>query len=146
VDLPALAGDTFSFAERTAADPAARPVKLDARGAVLIVDDNEELRNGLCRLLALHGYRVGSAGDGPTALELVDVIEPRVVLVDIGLPGMDGYELARRLRLIRPAGMRLVAVTGYGQPSDRALSQAAGFDAHLVKPVDLDTLRPFLEA
>ena len=68
-----------------------------------------------------------------------------MIVVDIGLPGMDGYELARRLRAEHPA-VRLVAVTGYGQASDRTRSHAAGFDAHLVKPVGFDTLRPFLDA
>jgi CheY-like chemotaxis protein len=109
-----------------------------------VVDDNEDLRMSLCRLLSLHGYQVAAAGDGLAALRLASEVKPHVIVVDIGLPGMDGYELARRLRLEFPT-VRMVAVTGYGQASDRTRSRAAGFDAHLVKPVGFDTLRPFLD-
>ena len=98
----------------------------------------------MCRLLTLLGYRPVGASDGPSALEAAARIKPRVALVDIGLPGMDGYELARRLRSAHPDGMKLVAVTGYGQDSDRAQSREAGFDAHLVKPIDLNVLLPHL--
>jgi CheY-like chemotaxis protein len=112
---------------------------------VLVVDDNEDVRTSLCRLLELYGYHVASASDGPSALHVAGQVDPQVVLVDIGLPGMDGYELGRRLRQTLPAGVKLLAVTGYGQPSDRARSRDAGFDAHLVKPVQVSALSPFLD-
>jgi PAS domain S-box-containing protein len=112
---------------------------------ILVVDDNDDVRKSLCRLLGLHGYQAVGARDGPSALQIAEDLRPIVVLVDIGLPGMDGYEFARQLRRAQPSGPRLVAVTGYGQPSDRARSRDAGFAAHLVKPVDIDTLLPLLE-
>jgi CheY-like chemotaxis protein len=85
------------------------------------------------------GYTARVAHDGPEALKLAAEFDPDLALLDIGLPVMDGYELARRLH--DDPGLRrvpLVAVTGYGQPADRQRSEDAGFDAHLVKPVDLD--------
>ena len=116
----------------------------DAVESILVVDDNDDARKALCRLLTLLGYHAVSAPDGATALAIAERMKPQVVLVDIGLPGMDGYELARRLRRANPTDQRLVAVTGYGQDSDRARAFEAGFDAHLVKPVDIDTLLPHL--
>jgi CheY-like chemotaxis protein len=118
----------------------------EAVESVLVVDDNDDGRKALCRLLALLGYRVHAAADGLAALTIARETKPQVVLVDIGLPGMDGYELARVLRREYSGDMRLVAVTGYGQESDRARALAAGFDAHLVKPVEIDTLLPHLMA
>ena len=123
-----------------------RALRAGAPRNILVVDDNEDVRKSLCRLLGLHGYHAVGAGDGPSALTIAEDLQPLVVLVDIGLPGMDGYEFARQLRRAQPAGPRLVAITGYGQPSDRARSRDAGFVAHLVKPVDIDTLLPLLES
>jgi len=143
VDLPSAAADRPAAAARAATDRAGAPRGARAE-SILVVDDNEDLRTSLCRLLTLHGYQVVAAGDGPGALRLAGALRPKVIVVDIGLPGMDGYELARRLRLELPA-TRMVAVTGYGQASDRTRSRAAGFDAHLVKPVSFDMLRPFLD-
>jgi CheY-like chemotaxis protein len=81
------------------------------------------------------------AHDGPAALSMLTEFSPDVALVDIGLPAMDGYELARRMRATPlGASARIYALTGYGQDSDRRRSREAGFDAHLVKPVDLDTV------
>ena len=96
-------------------------------------------------LLKLWGHEVRVAHDGPAALEAAAAAPPEVVLLDIGLPGMDGYEVAERLRA-RPesGGPVLVALTGYGQEEDRRRSREAGFDHHLVKPVDLDDLRSLL--
>ncbi len=86
-----------------------------------------------------------SAGDGPTALRLVQEFAPQVALLDIGLPVMDGYELAERLRDSTPArSLRLIAVTGYGQSADRQRALDAGFDAHLVKPLTLERLQQVL--
>jgi CheY-like chemotaxis protein len=90
------------------------------------------------------GYDTQLAWDGPSALDVATRFTPHIVLLDLGLPVMDGYEVADRLR---DAGIsaRVIAVTGYGQEADRSRSQSAGFVAHFVKPVDLDELRHFLE-
>jgi CheY-like chemotaxis protein len=108
---------------------------------ILIVDDHGDVAESLRTLLDLAGHQVAVAHDGAAALEAVASFRPEVVLLDIGLPGMDGYEVARRLRAL-PAGkaLVLVATTGYGQLEDRSRSRAAGFDWHLVKPVDLEEL------
>ncbi len=110
---------------------------------VLIVDDNEDAARLLREALAALGYDARTAADGPDALRVADEFSPIIGVLDIGLPVMDGYELARRLRDRGP--IQLVAVTGYGQPSDRERSRAVGFDAHLVKPVALDELAQVLE-
>ena len=115
--------------------PAAGPARSARR--VLVVDDNLDAVESLALLLRLQGHEVRTACDGPTALETAAAFRPEVVLLDIGLPQMDGYEVARRLR--EQVGLKealLVAVTGYGQEEDRRQSDAAGFDAHLVKPAD----------
>jgi CheY-like chemotaxis protein len=107
----------------------------------LIVDDNDDLADTLKDALEDLGYRVAVAHDGPAALETARLFQPNIALVDIGLPVMDGYELAGRLRQLADGhGMHLVAVTGYGQDSDRRRTAAAGFERHLVKPVDLAKL------
>lgn len=114
---------------------------------VLIVDDNEDAAEMLAELLAAIGYQTRHANDGPSALRLAEEFDPHVAILDIGLPIMDGYELARRFAEDpRTHRMRLVALTGYGQRQDRDRSQAAGFLAHLVKPVDLGKLQSVLDA
>ncbi len=117
------------------------------RRRVLVVDDNCDLADTLGHALGRLGYEVEVAYDGPSALERAAAFGPDIALLDIGLPVMDGYELAERLREHRsePGAFRLVAVTGYGQEKDRARAAAAGFDRHLVKPVDLLNLRRVLE-
>jgi CheY-like chemotaxis protein len=114
--------------------------------SVLIVDDNKDAAESMALLLRLAGHDVRVVHDGPAALEAAASSPPEVVLLDIGLPkGMDGYDVARGLRA-RPA-MRcalLIVMTGYGQEEDRRRSREAGFDAHLVKPVDPDALRELL--
>jgi CheY-like chemotaxis protein len=110
---------------------------------VLVVDDNVDAAEMLAELLRASGYTASVAYDGPVALELARASPPNIVLIDIGLPVMDGYELARRLRGMLN-GARLIAVTGYGQQGDRERSREAGFDAHLVKPVSLDVLHAAL--
>ncbi len=107
---------------------------------ILIVEDNADARDTLRLLLELEGHRVRVAGTGGQAVELAAGARPDVALVDIGLPDVDGYEVARRLRAKLGAGLFLVALTGYGQPDDRRLALEAGFDTHLVKPVDPDDL------
>jgi CheY-like chemotaxis protein len=107
-----------------------------------VVDDNVDAAASLARLLRrVYGQEVRVAHDGPNALELVEEFRPEVVLLDIGMPGMDGYEVARRIRGLGDfSGTRLIALTGWGQEADRLSSREAGFDHHLVKPVDPEVL------
>jgi PAS domain S-box-containing protein len=105
------------------------------RRRILIVEDNADTRETLRALLELDGHAIETASDGPQGLDLARRTRPDVALVDIGLPGIDGYEIARRLRADGEK-VYLIALTGYGQPEDRTRSMEAGFDAHLVKPVD----------
>jgi CheY-like chemotaxis protein len=108
---------------------------------VLLVEDNPDARRMLRLMLELDGHDVHEAEDGISGLAQALHLRPEVAIVDIGLPGLDGCELARRLRATDAGrGMLLVAVSGYGQPEDQTLSREAGFDAHLVKPVDPDVL------
>jgi len=103
---------------------------------ILIVDDNEDAAESLAALLALEGHTIERAYSAAEALRRAPQFRAEVVLLDIGLPEMDGYEVARRLRLLPELrAARLIAVTGYGQPQDRARAQQAGFDEHLIKPV-----------
>ncbi len=112
---------------------------------ILIVDDNVDTAQGLSRLLARTGHEMAVAHDGHQALRLAREFEPHAVVLDIGLPGMDGFEVARRLRAEgHGAKPLIVAVTGYGQEEDRARAIEAGFDHHLVKPVEMDELKRFL--
>ncbi len=108
---------------------------------VLVVDDNEDAANSLAVLLTMQGHETEAVYSGRDALKRVESFKPDVAILDIGLPEMTGYELARRLRA-RPElnGIRLLALTGYGQTDDRQRTKAAGFDDHLVKPVDLPAL------
>jgi signal transduction histidine kinase/CheY-like chemotaxis protein len=116
------------------------------RGRVAVVDDNRDAAAMLAAVLARLGCSVQVAHDGASALALLPAFDPQLVLLDIGLPGMDGYELAHRLRETHASpALRIVAVTGYGQPSDRARSLEAGFDDHLVKPVSLARLQRVLD-
>jgi signal transduction histidine kinase len=112
---------------------------------ILIADDNNDALESLATLLQLSGHEVFTATNGGTALQSVERHLPEVVLLDIGMPMLDGYEVARRIRA-QPWGQRitLVALTGWGQDSDRRRSREAGFDSHLVKPLDLETLTDLL--
>ena len=110
---------------------------------VIIVEDHEESAEGLAELMAIWGYDPHVATDGERALELLEAVAPHVVISDIGLPGMDGHELARRIRsLSGGADILLVALTG---ASDRKTLADSNFDHTLVKPVDLDVLERLLE-
>ena len=114
---------------------------------VLVVDDNRDSAESLAQLVQLLGHEVRTAFDGPSALEVAVAFVPEFVLLDIGMPGMDGYEVALHLRqipLLRNAV--LVAQTGWGQEEDRRRSQEVGFDHHLVKPVEMTALQALLEA
>jgi CheY-like chemotaxis protein len=139
VRLPLATGDAAVAARRTTPHPA--PVRL----RVLVVDDNRDAADSLGVLLDVLGYEVRVAHDGNAALEAVGRFDPVLVLLDLGMPEMDGYEVARRLRA-GPGGHALVivALTGWGQEEDRQRSRAAGFDHHLVKPTDIDALQHLL--
>ena len=113
------------------------------RRRVLVVEDNADIRESLRLLLGLWGHEVLLAESGDQGLKLALQNAPDVALIDIGLPGMSGYELAARIRAgahERPGTLRLIAMTGYGQPADRARAAGAGFDEHLLKPVDAEVL------
>lgn len=124
----------------------ARAPSLGAGRDVLVVEDNEDARAALAELLQLAGHRVRTEADGVAGLAAALARPPEVALVDVGLPGLDGYEVARRIRASGAAGrgVRLVALTGYGAPEDRQRALDAGFDRHLVKPVSLAALAEVL--
>ena len=108
---------------------------------VLVVDDNVDAATSLATLLRLSGHTISLAHDGAAALQLAVAEPPDAMLLDLGLPGIDGYEVARRIRAMPDlARTRLIAMTGYGQADDKRASSKAGFDAHLVKPVDIDAV------
>jgi len=111
---------------------------------VLVVDDNRDTALSCARLLRGMGHEVQTAFDGLAALEAARSFRPQTILLDIGLPGMNGFEVARTLREEGFANEVIVAVSGYGQPEDRDRSRQAGFDDHLVKPVNQDELRSVL--
>lgn len=139
VQLPLASGSNFTGA--AGIEAVAPLTEILPRRRILVVDDNRSNTQSLELLLQELGQEVYTAFDGPEALELARRHRPEVILLDIGLPIMDGYEVARRCRQdFRFENLTLVAMTGYGQDSDRLRSQQAGFDAHLVKPVNLDDL------
>jgi PAS domain S-box-containing protein len=130
-----------------AAAPESAPVQAEIRGEVraLIVDDNIDAAASLGLLLDLGGHTTCIVHNGPEALKVVTEFKPDVVLLDIGMPGMDGYEVARALRNMPELGRPiLVAVTGWGGPEDRLKSKNAGFDEHLTKPVDISMIELLL--
>lgn len=114
------------------------PVTVPRR--IVVVEDNLDLREQLVALLRDSGHRVDAADDGPSGVDRIVAIQPDIALIDIGLPGIDGYEVARRVRSLIGPGVSLVALTGYGQPDDRRRALDAGFDAHLTKPVKISVL------
>jgi PAS domain S-box-containing protein len=143
VRLPALrkGPTTETTTEGKFVSTAARPHR------VLIVDDNEDSAESLALLLRLEGQDVRVAYNGPAAMKLAEEFLPEMVFLDIGMPGMDGYEVARRLRTIpQLKNAVLVAQTGWGQDEDRQRSREAGFKEHLVKPTDPTALRSLLES
>jgi CheY-like chemotaxis protein len=118
-----------------------------SRTRILVVDDNADSATSMALLLKLDGHDVSLAHDGPGALVAARSFHPEVILLDIGLPGMTGYEVARELRRDEQfANVLLIALTGYGQAEDRRKSKAAGFDHHLTKPVDDDALATVIES
>jgi CheY-like chemotaxis protein len=115
------------------------------RVRVLVVDDDRDTRDAFEEILGMLGHDARGAGEGWAALELAEEFEPDVVLLDLGMPGMSGYEIARELRRTR-AGREsmLVAVTGWGDAADVNLSYRAGFDLHMTKPIGVTDLRTII--
>ncbi|HWG00061.1 MAG TPA: response regulator [Steroidobacteraceae bacterium] len=114
---------------------------------MLVVDDNRDAAESMSMLLEIWGHEVAFAYDGPSALKTAEQWQPEAVFLDIGLPGMDGYEVAERLRELPQAKTAvLIAITGYGQEDDRVRSRRAGIDHHLVKPVAPDALRGLIDS
>ncbi len=136
VTLPLMAGAAHELPAK-AAETAPHE---DAGMRIVVVEDNADIRDTLAELLTLDGYRVEGAGDGPQGLNRILAVRPEVALIDVGLPGFDGYEVARRVRAHLGSAPLLIAMTGYGQPDDRARAFDAGFDEHVVKPVSVEDL------
>ncbi len=146
-------GATFVATLPLAAEQAPSPSASDTSPAplpprrILVVDDNDDSADSLGLVLKLLGADVRVARDGPQALEVFEDYDPAVVLLDIGMPGMDGYEVARRIRAGFPERRAaLIALTGWGQDKDRERAREAGFDRHLIKPADLDALQTLLSS
>jgi signal transduction histidine kinase/CheY-like chemotaxis protein len=135
IELPTLAQ-----AEPLVAPPAPRVQSERSGLRVLVVDDNIDVAELLSEALELEGYQTATANDAVSALEAWRRFGPQAGVLDLGMPELDGYELARRLRAEHGSGPVLIAATGYGQPLDRLRTAAAGFDCHLIKPVSLDEL------
>jgi CheY-like chemotaxis protein len=120
-----------------------RRVAIQAR-QILLVEDDDHVREALRRILTLDGHRVEVARDGPEAVELALATAPEVAFIDIGLPGIDGYEVGRRIRAGLGSRVLLVALTAHHLEEDRRRSSEAGFDAHLVKPASYEDLTRIL--
>jgi CheY-like chemotaxis protein len=134
ISLPAVAG-------RAAEDHPSAPVARPARRRVLLIEDEKDVRDMLRLVLESEGHEVSIAASGAEGLARLGSFRPDIALVDIGLPGMDGYEVARRARSA-PGGerLRLIAISGYGQDKDRQRAREAGFDLHVTKPVVYEQL------
>ncbi|HVY81680.1 MAG TPA: ATP-binding protein, partial [Steroidobacteraceae bacterium] len=147
VHLPVLTTEPAHAAQRA---PRAAEARVGAEGKklrILVVDDNVDAADSIAMLLNMEGHQTRAVNTARAALLAAPDFKPDVVLLDIGLPEMDGYEVARRLRAQNGSHrMLLVAVTGYGQPADRRRARAAGFDVHMVKPVEPATLQAFLRS
>jgi signal transduction histidine kinase len=117
-----------------------------AKRRMLVVDDNRDAADSLHMLMKMRGYEVQVAYDGVQAIEMAATYQPGVVLLDIGLPGLDGYEVCRRMREQGLTDARIIALSGYGQERDRELSKEAGFNLHAVKPVQIDELIKMIQS
>lgn len=107
---------------------------------ILVVDDNADAADSLAMLFEARGDQVRTAYDGVEALEAEDVFRPDTILLDIGMPRLSGYDVARRVRELRGSAVLIVAITGWGQEQDRQRARDAGFDHHFTKPVDIESL------
>ncbi|MGE3275198.1 MAG: ATP-binding protein [Vicinamibacterales bacterium] len=147
VRLPDAVVSTHAPAPVTTPAPAPPVAERESRGRILVVDDNQDAANLLVTALGAYGFTAQAAYDGPAALAAASGFEPDVAVLDLGLPVMDGYELARLFQDdARLRDVRLIAATGYGQERDRQRTTEAGFAAHLVKPLDLPALFTLLES
>jgi len=143
VRLPIVERGPAGDAHASRSDRATAEARMGCR--ILVVDDNRDSANSLALMLRLVGADVQVAYDGRSALEAIKICRPSVILMDLGMPGMDGCEVARQIRQDpQHTGLTLIALTGWGQEGDRRRSQAAGFDHHLVKPVELSALQVLL--
>ena len=143
VRIPCEQGAPMSAITESNDNKTASPRK---RCKVLVADDNADALESLAMLLELEGHEVRVANDGPTAVSLMREHSAEVALLDIGMPGMNGYEVAREIRKLEGGdSVMLVALTGWGQPSDRARAREAGFDHHLTKPVEFEELALLLQ-
>ena len=135
IRLPRRAHEAPDAAASAGPEEASQPSGPARR--ILVVDDHQDSTDSLALFLRLRGHEVRTANDGPSALDEIERYHPDVVFLDLGLPGMSGYDVARRVRMMSdPGSLRLVAVTGYGTDADRQKTRDAGFDVHLAKPVD----------
>jgi signal transduction histidine kinase/ActR/RegA family two-component response regulator len=143
VRIPVMAAPLREAAAETTTSVTVQPEARQAR--VLVVEDNQDTRESACELLGMSGFEVTGAATGNEALEMAAAFEPTAILLDVGLPDMSGYEVARRFReLPQFASTLLIALTGYDTPEARAQSAAAGFDHHICKPVNFDELERLL--
>jgi CheY-like chemotaxis protein len=144
VRLPLLRAEELTMTVAPARDPEAAPAA-ESMLRILVVDDNQDSAVSMTMLLELQGHEVHVAHAGQTALRVANDHRPDVILLDIGMPGMNGYEVARQLRSQEAfADTLLIAITGYGRQSDVEQTESAGFDHHLVKPVDYEKLQAVL--
>jgi CheY-like chemotaxis protein len=139
VSLPLSASDRPSVAGRLSLGEPSAPAS-----RILIVEDNADLAEGLAVLLRIDGHLVATAADGLAAIARCSEMHPDVVFLDLGLPDMEGVEVARRIRPLLPPGARIVALTGYGPDEERVRAETAGFDRHMVKPVGFGEIRRIL--
>jgi CheY-like chemotaxis protein/two-component sensor histidine kinase len=143
VELPTIARNSASSTPNSD-EVLRRRIQMTPQN-VLVVDDNEDAGLLLAEMLRTMGHEVRVAVDGPRALDAMKHFTPHVAILDLGLPVMDGYELASELRKRLGSSVRLMALTGYGQERDRERSRNAGFDAHLVKPIGLSKILAAIE-
>jgi CheY-like chemotaxis protein len=145
-------GSTFFVRLPLARSPLAATASVESNGRsdgpsrrVLVLDDSPNSASSMAAILELLGHKVETAGDGLAALEAAERFRPELILMDVGMPNLNGYDATRRIRA-RPWGteVTIVAVTGWGQEGDRARSRLAGCDGHLVKPVQVSDLDPYL--
>jgi signal transduction histidine kinase len=147
VRLPLVAAEDFVLTVAPTREPATAPVSEENALRILVVDDNQDSACSMTLLLELQGHEVKVAHAGQAAIAIAGECLPDVILLDIGMPGMNGYEVAKHLRAQdKFAETLLIAVTGYGRASDVKQTEAAGFDHHLVKPIDYEKLQSLLAA
>jgi CheY-like chemotaxis protein len=143
VRLPCRVQTRQAVAATPPADPPLKPPVASLR--IVIVDDNRDAADSLAMLLTMDGHQVSVTHDGVSALSVIEAVRPQVAVLDIGMPDMNGYQLAQRIRSSLPSEpMVLVALTGWGQAQDLARAKAAGFDHHLVKPAEPEAIRSLI--